>query len=315
MVQQGREHRRHAAEDRRPVALDDLEHLARLEARDHRQRGARDQGDVHERAHAEDVEERQRRQRDVVGADVGDVVTDARRGRDVGVGQRRALRAAGRARRVDDHGRVVIVARRDAHYRLGVGERPLELARHDEEALRARLLASVARGVGEVVPADQDAGARIGEVVGDLPLLQQRVHGHEDGAEPQRPVEQHREVRHGGDLHADAVAGLDAGGAQQPGHARRGLLEPAVGHHEIVQLDRRPIRALGGRGGQLFGEVGHGGSSSSAAGRGTARHWRHSATRAAARWSPWRPPLVSAARGPRTAPRSPPRTSRRSACA
>ena len=67
---------------------------------------------------------------------VDQVARRLRARRQVGVRERRALRRPGRARRVDDHRRVVVRAVGDVLDRLGLAERLLELAGRDEDAAR-----------------------------------------------------------------------------------------------------------------------------------------------------------------------------------
>ena len=57
---------------------------------------------------------------------------------------------------------------------------------------------------------------------------------------------------------ADAVAGLDALGAQQAGDARGGVVELGVGQLEVVELDRDAVGMSGGAVRQEIGEIGHG---------------------------------------------------------
>ena len=105
----------------------------------------------------------------------------------------------------------------------------LERTRLDEHALGVRLLGAGVRGVGGLVPREQDPGARVAEVERHLALLEQRVHRHDHRAGAQRAVVATREVRDVGEHDADAVAGLDALGLQQAGDAGDGVVELVVG--------------------------------------------------------------------------------------
>ena len=117
----------------------------------------------------------------------------------------------------------------------------------DEHALGAGLLGARLRGLGELVPGEQQLRAGVAEVEADLALLEQRVHRHDDRAEPQRAEEDEREVRDVGQHQPDAVAGLDALGAQQAGDVAAAALERGVGQHEVVELDRGPVAEHGDR--------------------------------------------------------------------
>ena len=72
VVEQRVVHRRHALEDRDLVALDDLERLARLEARDQRQARADADGGVEPAGLPEGVEQRQRAEQDVLLGRLGE---------------------------------------------------------------------------------------------------------------------------------------------------------------------------------------------------------------------------------------------------
>jgi hypothetical protein len=80
----------------------------------------------------------------------------------------------------------------------------------------------------------------------DLAPFEQRVHRHDDAAEPQRPVVGDREVRDVRQHDADAVVDADAELAQPAGGARGGLVERSVVDLEVVELDRDVLGAAGG---------------------------------------------------------------------
>ena len=193
---------------------------------------------------------------DGVRPGVDEVARGLGAGGEVRVHERRALRRPGGARRVDDHGRVVVLAVGDLLDRVGAAERLLELAGRGEDALRARLLRAALGGLGEAVPGDDQLGARVGEVVRDLARLEQRVHRHDDRAEPQRAEVDDGEVGHVREHQPDAVARPDAVRAQQPGGALGAGVEQRVVQDEVVELDRGPVRGVRDRGCQLVGKVG-----------------------------------------------------------
>ncbi len=94
-------------------------------------------------------------------------------------------------------------------------------------------------------------------MVGDLALLQQRIHRHHDGAESQSSEVDCREVGDVGQLHCDPVADVDSPRAKQAGGPRGRLVEQLIIEDEVVELDRGVVRMLSGRGGQLVSKVGH----------------------------------------------------------
>ena len=103
----------------------------------------------------------------------------------------------------------------------------------------------------------------------DLAILEQRIHRHHDGAQPQRPVEQDREVRDVRQHQPDPVAGADAFRRQQPGHVARRALERRVRQLQVVELERRAVAVLGGGVGEHVREVGHLAASRALSGRST----------------------------------------------
>ena len=150
MVEHRGVHRRDALEDGHAVALDDLERLAAVEARDQREAPADREGRVERAGLAEGVEERQRAERDDALVEAEQVDGDLDVAQQVVVRELGALRRAGRARRVEDHRRVVGRALGDLGGGLAAREQRLELARLDEHALGVRLLGAGVRGVGEL---------------------------------------------------------------------------------------------------------------------------------------------------------------------
>ncbi len=110
---------------------------------------------------------------------------------------------------------------------------------------------------GRGVERDDEAGAGVGQVVLDLPRLEQRVHRDDGGAGEQRAVEHHRERRHVGQHHAHAVARLHAALAQPARHPERGVPELGVGQRGVVHPQRGVVRLAGGGVEQVLGQVGH----------------------------------------------------------
>src|SRR3954454_14535718 len=236
-------HRRHALEDRHAVAVDHLERLARVEARDQVEAGAALDARVQPARLPERVEQRQRPEHHVV---LGDLRERARR--DLGVGEQArvrqlgALRRAGRAGRVEDHGGVVVGAVGDLVHGLGLAEQPLELPGLDDDGLCARLARALLRGGGEVPPGEQRLGRGVLDVELDLAALEQHVHRHDGAARAQHAVVDGRELRDVGQHEPDAVARADPALAQEAGDPGGRVVERLVGHHRVVELERRALR-------------------------------------------------------------------------
>ena len=229
MVQQGAVHRRHALEDGAAVALEDLQRLARVEARQQRDAGTAADRGVHRARLAEGVKQRQAAEDDVADAHVEQADGDRHVAAQVVVRELGALRLAGRARRVEDHRGVVAVDLGDVLVGLVGEDQALDLARLDLDDLDvAGLLRPGLGGLHEAVPGEQQLGLRIGQVVGDLAALEQHVHRHDDGARAQHAVVDGREVRDVGQHDPDAVAGADALALEHRRDALAGVLEQAV---------------------------------------------------------------------------------------
>ena len=98
--------------------------------------------------------------------------------------------------------------------RPGVGSSPAssrgEGRRLDLDQLGAGVGGAVARLGAEAVPGEQQLGARVLQVEGDLAPLEQHVHRHDDAAGPQHAVVGDRELGDVGQHHPDPVARLDA---------------------------------------------------------------------------------------------------------
>ena len=222
-VEHRRVHRRHALEDVDLVALDDLQRLVGVEARDQRQRAAGaivafiaqvcpkewNSGSAPS-VTAVRAEPEERRARSRRCAARLSCVSSAPFGR------------AGRARRVEDHRGVVAARGRRRSPRGSTSASDLlELAGLDHDAVGAGLVRARLRVVGEAVPREQQLGAGVAEVEGDLAALEQHVHRHDDAAGAQHAVVEDREVRDVGQHDPDAVARLDATVCQEA--ARRAL--------------------------------------------------------------------------------------------
>ena len=79
-------------------------------------------------------------------------------------------------------------------HRLPVAQqRPRVRLRHPHD-LRAAIGRALGRLVRQRVPGDDDRGARVAEIVRDLPALQQRVHRHDRGADGEAAVEEQRDT-------------------------------------------------------------------------------------------------------------------------
>ena len=136
-------------------------------------------------------------------------------------------------------------------------EQRLPFAGLHEQAFGVRLLGAGAGGVGEGVPGQEDLRPGVAEVKGDLALLQQAVHRHDGRAGAQRAVVADREVRDVGQHEPDAVARLDALGAQQRSRARGRDVERGVGQFALVELDRHAVGVFGGAAAEEVGKVRH----------------------------------------------------------
>ena len=126
---------------------------------------------------------------------------------------------------------------------VGGGQHLLELAGAHDDALGAGLPRSGHRLVGELVPSEHDACVRVAQVEGDLAPLEQHVHRHHDPARAQDAVVGDGELRHVGQHDPDAVAGLHAVLAQEPGELGGEVVEGAVGQHRVIEAHSRQMGA------------------------------------------------------------------------
>ena len=109
----------------------------------------------------------------------------------------------------------------------GPAGRPVQCSRLDDDALGGRLFRTRPRRLGALVPGEEEAGRRIGQVERDLALLEQHVHRHDDAARAQDAVVGDRELRDVREHQADGVAVAQAELAQPGGHAGAGRVELA----------------------------------------------------------------------------------------
>jgi hypothetical protein len=88
-------------------------------------------------------------------------------------------------------------------------------------------------------PADEQAGARVGEHVGHLSGLEEEIHRDGDAAGLEDAEVGGRELRHVGQLQGHGVARLEAAAEQPLRDAVRRSVEPGVAHATAVEQDGR----------------------------------------------------------------------------
>jgi hypothetical protein len=119
--------------------------------------------------------------------------------------------------------------------------------------------APVPGGLGEVVPGEEDLGARVLEVERDLAALEQDVHRDDDAARAQDPVVDDGEVGDVREHDPDTVAALEALVLEQLRDPRGALVEHRVVDDGVVELERRPVaELLGGLGHEARKVLAHG---------------------------------------------------------
>jgi hypothetical protein len=153
----------------------------------------------------------------------------------VGMGEGGTLRLARRAGGVDDRRGVVVVALDHLVDCVGCREQLIEANGLHDEALRAGIGTPLASFVLEIDPAEHQPRTRVGQVIGDLCALQERVHRHDHRTETQHRGVDDREVRDVRQLHADTVARFDAVGPQQPCRASNTLVQGPVRESHVVE--------------------------------------------------------------------------------
>ncbi len=165
------------------------------------------------------------------------------------------LRRAGGARGVEQHRWIRGFALHQLLTRGGLEQRLFELAGHHGDALAAHIRRG---GLGlsrEVVPDEEQLGARIAEVVLDLAAPVEHVHRHDNRAGAQNPVVGDDEVGHVRQHQRHTVARLDPSFAQHTGDPHGGLLQQPVVECEVVELDGNLLRVAGRRLPQYLGKV------------------------------------------------------------
>ena len=170
------------------------------------------------------------------------------------MGQFGTLGRAGGTRRVqDDRGVRPGPVDGTGHRRRTVVE-----VRADDEAVGAGLSGTERGGFGAPRRGEDEAGLRVAEVVGDLALLQQRVHRYHDGTGAQDAVVDDRELGDVGQHDRDPVTRAHLALAQQSGDPGAALVEVRIGQHGVVEPDGRAVRVRPGGADEIVGEV-HGG--------------------------------------------------------
>ena len=111
----------------------------------------------------------------------------------------------------------------------------------DNPALSAHFVGAGAGLVGEAGCPEQRLGAAVGQVVGHLPRLEQRVHRDRDGAAIDDPVERDGECGRIGQHHADPVPRFDSGLLEQRRHPGGRRVELSEGELQVVATQRNAI--------------------------------------------------------------------------
>ena len=254
-MEHGPIHRGHPLEHVDAVALDDLERLGRVEARDQRERPTTADRGVQAAGLPEGVKQRQGPERDRLRAEAEQVAGRLGVAGQVGVRQLRALGGPGGAGRVEDDRRVVVVGVVHLGDRLRRADEVPEARHLDEDALGARRLGPGLRVAGKSLPREQDLRARVLEIERDLAALEQHVHRNHDAAGAQHAVVADGKMGDVGEHDPDAVAGLEPGLAQQPRDVRGGAGQLLVGGLCVIEPDGHPVGVLTGGVQQCLGEV------------------------------------------------------------
>ena len=243
VVEHRREQRRHAVEDRRIVAVHQIEHPRRRRALAVQNRGGADRHREGQRV-AETVGKEQ-----LCGGEADIVLADAEHLLRIGVGGRlhvrvdvaHALGHAGRAGRIEPERRLIRMrgCRREliAFARDLLGELlvPILLGAGDHDMLEIGHAADDVLDDGiERFGDEQHARAAVGEDVGVLICGQQRVERHRHDAGADRAQKHDREVDRIQHDHRHALFAADAEPTQHVGGAARLALEFAIGEPETV---------------------------------------------------------------------------------
>ena len=160
------------------------------------------------------------------------------------VGELRALRGAGCPGRVQDHRRVRAVPFHHPVHR-GCGREHFGERWVDDDRLRTCRGRSGEHFGGRHRAGEDHRRTGIGEMVGDLAGLEQRVHRHHDGARAKHSVVDGRELRDVREHDGHPVAGPHPVLGQQPGHLPGQLVEGTIRSSSAHLSERRPDR--GGR--------------------------------------------------------------------
>jgi hypothetical protein len=142
------------------------------------------------------------------------------------------------ARRVQDHGRVSLVALDVVRLPRGFGEHLLELVGLDHDRLGGGPVSALHGFLGKSVPHEQVSSLGVREIEVHLALLQQHVHRYDDAAGAQDAVVEGSEVRHVRNHQSDAVARLKPSRPKEAGDTGRALIQHLVGDDHVIELQR-----------------------------------------------------------------------------
>ena len=164
------------------------------------------------------------------------------------MGELRALRLAGRARRIEDDRRVLGVGLVGLVARLGLSERADRLRivpRHRENHLGAERLGALAPRLFEERMDDEHARAGILEEIRDFGRGSEHVDGNDRRAGVEDAEVGDRELGHVRHEERDLVAGLDAPLAKARRDTAGRAIELAVGHRALTGADHDRFGLLG----------------------------------------------------------------------
>ncbi len=139
-----------------------------------------------------------------------------------------------------------------------VGDQVHQAGVVDNPALGAHLVGTGVGLVGEGGCPEQRLGAAVGQVVGHLPRLEQRIHRDRDGAAIDDPVKRDGECGGVGQHHAHPVTRLDAGLLKQCRHARSRGVELSEGKLQVVAAQRDAVGVALFRCDEIGAQAGHG---------------------------------------------------------
>jgi hypothetical protein len=163
------------------------------------------------------------------------------------VSQLGALGTTRRTRGVENHGGIVTPAYNHVSPGLRAADQALEVAGLHENAFRAGRVRAGVRGIGELVPGEEQLRLGIAEVKRHLALLEKRIHRHHDGARPQHPVVDEGKVRDVRQHDTDAITRQNALALQNTGDTRARLIELRVGDLETLHPQRHRVAVSSGR--------------------------------------------------------------------